>query len=63
MREEHDGGGTLRLLIAALILVGVFFLVISFVIHVLHFLLFVAIIWLIVMIGLAGFRLGRRRGP
>jgi hypothetical protein len=41
--------------------VGVVLFVISLVIHVLHFLLVLAVVWLIVMIGLSVYHAGRGR--
>lgn len=61
MREEREGS-SLGFLVKLVLVIGLILIGISVFVHVLHLLFLVAVIWFIGFVGLAAYRLGRRRG-
>lgn len=61
MREEREGS-SLGFLVKLVLVIGLILIGISVFVHVLHLLFLVAVIWFISFVGLAAYRLGRRRG-
>ena len=61
MREEREGA-SLGFLVKLVLVIGLILIGISLFVHVLHLLFLVAVIWFIGFVGLAAYRLGRRRG-
>ncbi|HYR62020.1 MAG TPA: hypothetical protein VET24_05225 [Actinomycetota bacterium] len=62
MSESEDRGSALGLFIKIAIMVGVLLVVLSIIIRIVHWLLIIAALWFLGVVGLALYRSGRRRG-